>query len=100
MIEPAAPWVATGLVLFLLGPAVSWLRLPWGQDVATALGAVALSVGVYRLVVHADRAAGYRPPPGAGWARIRPEERARQSAACPAGARGGLAPLTAGVTAG
>ena len=81
MIRPAAPWVATGLVLFLLAPVATWVHLPAVAVVAASAGAVAMSVGIYRLVVHADRAAGYLPPPGPGWARISPEERARQAAA-------------------
>lgn len=81
MVKPAAPWVAAGLVLFLLGPAAAWLGWPTAAAVVTTSGAVVMSVGIYRLVLHADRAAGYRPPPGAGWARISPQERARQAAA-------------------
>jgi hypothetical protein len=83
MIKPAAPWVATGLVLLLVAPAAAWIALPAVAAVAAVaatVGAVVMSVGIYRLVQHADRAAGYRPAP-AGRARISPEERTRQAAA-------------------
>ncbi|ADG75676.1 hypothetical protein Cfla_2791 [Cellulomonas flavigena DSM 20109] len=74
MVKPAAPWFGWGLVLWLVSvlvdqvsvtPPVPWLWSGPVQWVAGALAFVAtvlLAVGVYRLVQHADHAAGYRPP--------------------------------------
>lgn len=97
MVKPAAPWFGWGLVLWsvsaLLGhvsPSVGPVPVPWlwtapMQWTAAVLGfvgTVLLAVGVYRLVQHADRAAGYRPPTeDLDAARERREERDRQARA-------------------
>ncbi|WP_315094863.1 hypothetical protein [uncultured Cellulomonas sp.] len=82
MIKPAAPWFAVGLLLVLVERATVWLPTPSMLPYLAGLAGVALlSVGVYRLVQHADRAAGCRPPIGRGEVGITPEERTRQAAA-------------------
>ena len=82
MVRPAAPWFRWGLVLWGVAFLVGLTSLPYVNEAVGVAGTVALSVGVYRLVQHADRAAGYEPPrPRDGSDAARDEALSRQSAA-------------------
>jgi len=80
-VKPAAPYVASGVVLTILGGALllaSWyasvavaqtltdsgpsVGLAWAGWIALAVGLSLLWVGVLRLVQHADRDAGVTYP--------------------------------------
>lgn len=89
MVKPAAPWFRWGLLLWLVSRVdvtvfESTYALPYARA-AELVALVLLGVGVFRLVQHADRAAGVvrrrGPESGSEPVGISEHERARQAEA-------------------
>jgi len=91
MVKPAAPWFRWGLVLWIASQLVDIAAIqamyasvyvfPYVAAVPRLAAVVLLAVGVFRLVQHADRAAGVVARPGPESPGISEDERVRQAEA-------------------